>query len=212
MEQQTACRTLLAKRIMMAAAGIAVTGISVALFKTAAFGTDPFSCLSLGIWNLSGFSYGIVYPVLNVLLLIGIFFADRHYIGLATVMNLLLMGVIVEGFMDLFEGWLPHTDLASRAVLLAVAVVLMCFSASLYFTADLGVSTYDAWALILTKRTGIPFRACRIGTDILCILAGFLMGAVVGVGTVITALGMGPLIEFFNKKCSEPLLYGKKAD
>ena len=57
----------------------------------------------------------------------------------------------------------------------------MCFASALYFTADMGVSAYDAYALILDKRTRIPFRMCRIGTDVITTAAGFFMGAVVGV-------------------------------
>ena len=85
-----------------------------------------------------------------------------------------------------------------------------CFASVLYFTADMGVSAYDAYALILDKRTRIPFRMCRIGTDVLTTAAGFFMGAVVGVGTLVTAFFMGPLIEFFNRTVARPFLYGKE--
>lgn len=208
MQNSSMDRKLLSRRVIMAVAGVVITGISVALFKTASMGTDPFSCLNLGLWKLSGISYSLVYILVNALLLAGVFFLDRHYIGLATVLNLLFVGTIVDFCMPVFEKWLPHTDLVSRILLLAVGVVLMCFSASLYFTADLGVSAYDAWALMLSKKKHLPFKLCRIGTDILCTGAGFFMGAVVGVGTLITAFGMGPLIEFFNRTCSLPMLYG----
>ena len=155
MKQRSVDRTILCRRVIMAVAGILLTGISVALFNTIAFGTDPFSCLTLGVWYVTGIPYRFVYMLVNGLLLAGVFFLDRHYIGLATVLNLLFMGSIVELFMPVFDSWL-----------------------------------------------------CRISTDIVCTAAGFLMGAVVGVGTVITALGMGPFIEFFNKTCSGPMLYG----
>lgn len=208
MKQWSADRTILCRRVIMAVAGILLTGISVALFNTIAFGTDPFSCLTLGVWYVTGIPYRFVYMLVNGLLLAGVFFLDRHYIGLATVMNLLFMGSIVELFMPVFDSWLPGLGLGVKLLFLCLAVILMCFAASLYFTADLGVSTYDAWALILSKKKNFPFKLCRISTDIVCTAAGFLMGAVVGVGTVITALGMGPFIEFFNKTCSGPMLYG----
>lgn len=65
-------------------------------------------------------------------------------------------------------------------------------------------------ALILDKRTRIPFRMCRIGTDVITTAAGFFMGAVVGAGTLVTAFFMGPLIEFFNRTVARPFLYGKE--
>ena len=93
-----------------------------------------------------------------------------------------------------------------------------CIAASLYITADLGVSTYDAVALIIvnTWKKG-KFRYVRIITDIVCILIGiatFLISGgkiiqvptIVGIGTIITAFFMGPLIEFFNVYLSGKIL------
>ena len=81
---------------------------------------------------------------------------------------------------------------------MCIAVVMMCFASALYFTADMGVSAYDAYALILDKRTRIPFRMCRIGTDVLTTAAGFFMGAVVGVGTLVTAFFYGTADRVFQ--------------
>lgn len=197
------------KRLFMALIGTFLTGVSIAIFKTADFGTDPFTCLNLGIWNVSGIPYSIEYTIVNAILLIGIIIIKRHYIGIATVLNMLFIGAIVEKSMSLFGAYFPNPELPIRAILLVIAIILMCFSASLYFTADLGVSTYDAWALILADRKVAPFRVCRIGTDIVCVTAGALMGTFPGIGTLITAFGMGPLIDFFNNKFSLPLLNGK---
>jgi len=85
----------------------------------------------------------------------------------------------------------------------------LCFGSSLYFIADMGVSTYDAVALIMSEKKIARFQYCRIGTDIICTAVGFSLGAIVGVGTVFTAFFMGPIIAFFNKKISIPLRYGK---
>ena len=112
--------------------------------------------------------------------------------------------------MQLFDRYLPERTFGVRVLLMCIAVVMMCFASALYFTADMGVSAYDAYALILDKRTRIPFRMCRIGTDGITSAAGFFMGAVVGAGTLVTAFFMGPLIEFFNRTVARPFLYGKE--
>lgn len=194
------------KRIGMALIGVVLTGISIAMFKTSNFGTDPFSCFNLGVWEVSKLPYSIVYVSINAILLVGIFFLDKHYIGISTVLNMLLIGIIVEKSMGILSGWLQTPSLLVRIILLLLAIVIMCFAASLYFTADLGVSTYDAWALLMAKKKIAPFKLCRISTDLLCILAGVVMGVFPGIGTVITALGMGPLIETFNIHFSRPFL------
>ena len=178
--------SLTVKRILMTFAGIFLAGVSVAIFKASDFGTDPNSCFVMGVWNLAGI------------------------IGLGTVLNLFFMGIIVEKGMQLFDRYLPERTFGVRVILMCIAVVMMCFASALYFTADMGVSAYDAYALILDKRTRIPFRMCRIGTDVITTAAGFFMGAVVGAGTLVTAFFMGPLIEFFNRTVARPFLYGKE--
>lgn len=196
------------KRILMTFAGVFLAGVSVAVFKAADFGTDPFSCFVMGVWNVTGAKYSYVYIVINALLLLGVIFMDRHFIGLGTILNLFFSGPVVEKGMQLFDRYMPERSLEMRIFLMCIAIVLMCFASALYFTADMGVSAYDAYALMLDKRTKIPFRLCRIGTDVVMTALGFFMGAVVGVGTLVTALFMGPLIEFFNRRVARPVLYG----
>ena len=89
---------------------------------------------------------------------------------------------------------------------LIVGVVVMCFASSLYITSNLGVSSYDSQALMLADTKIAPFRLVRIGTDLVCVILGTLMGARPGVGTIVTALCMGPLIDFFNRKVARPFL------
>ena len=196
----------------MTFAGIFLAGVSVAIFKASDFGTDPNSCFVMGVWNLAGIKYSYVYIAINALMLLGVFFLDRHFIGLGTVLNLFFMGIIVEKGMQLFDLYLPQRTLPVRILLLAIAVVLVCFASALYFTADMGVSTYDACALMITKKTKLPFRVCRIGTDLIVTTLGFFMGATVGIGTLVTAFGMGPLIDFFNRTCARPILYHKTSE
>ena len=90
-----------------------------------------------------------------------------------------------------------------------MGIVIMCFSSALYFTADRGVSTYDAVALILSEKKQWKFQICRISSDLFCTIIGFVFGATVGIGTVVTAFFMGPLIAFFNRTVAEPMRYGK---
>lgn len=90
---------------------------------------------------------------------------------------------------------------------MAVAIVFTCLAAALYFTADLGVSAYDAIALIAAYQYRLlPFKYCRMITDGLCVLVGFLFNVTLGVGTIITALFMGPLNQWFRTHLAEPML------
>lgn len=202
----------------MSAVGVSVCGISVGLFKHAALGVDPFQSLMSGLDAIIPIRFGALYVMVNLVLLAVSILADRRKIGLATIINLLFLGYIAEYSQRLFERFFPSPDWIGRVVLLMTAVVIMCLASSFYFTADLGVSTYDAVTLIWSEHQNrIPFSVCRIIGDItcvvlgtgLCLAAGFSLRqilGVVGIGTVITAFFMGPLISFFNRKVAEPFL------
>ena len=199
-----------ARRVIMTVCGVLIAGFSVGMFNFAAFGMDPFQVLSHGIWKHLSIDYGSFYMILNLIMLIFVFFVDRHKIGLGTFINIFLLGYVVEFSSWLFESWIPDPTLGLRIMFLIIGIVVLCFGASLYYISDLGVSTYDAVALVLSEKKVARFQYCRIGSDIICTLVGYLLGATVGIGTLITAFFMGPLIAVFNRRISVPLRYGKQ--
>ncbi|MBQ5522249.1 MAG: hypothetical protein IIT86_05475 [Oscillospiraceae bacterium] len=206
------------KRIIMSAAGVGVCGISVGLFKHAALGVDPFQSLMSGLDAVIPIRFGALYVLVNLVLLVVSLLADRKKIGLATIINLLFLGYIAEYSQKFFERIFPSPDIIGRFLLLVMAVIIMCLASSFYFTANLGVSTYDAVTLIWSERQSrIPFSVCRIIGDVTCVVLGaglcyaagfsvYQIFEVVGIGTIITAFFMGPLISFFNRKVAEPIL------
>ena len=206
----------------MSVLGVVLCGISVGFFKLAAFGVDPFQSLMSGLDKLIPLSFGILYVIVNALLLIFALVFDRHYIGIATFINLFLLGYIVE-----FTQWLlclifPAAGIVVRTVFFVVGFISLRFSSSLYMTADLGGSTYDAIAIVMAEKWKMgKFKYIRIATDVVCVVLGitlFLLGggkpseitASVGIGTILTAFFMGPLIDFFNKTVAIPMLNKKK--
>lgn len=210
------------KRILMSVLGVLICGISVGLFKRAAFGVDPFQSLMSGLDALIPIEFGTLYVIANLILLLFSLFADKHYIGLATVINLSVLGYVAQYSHEFLLKQFPDLQVGGRILFLLLGIVIMCFASSFYFVADLGVSTYDAVALIISQTWKIgKFRYVRIICDLVCVIMGtvlFLVSggkmteitAIVGVGTVVTAFFMGPLIEFFRIHAAEPFLYGKK--
>lgn len=199
------------RRLLMTLLGVAVCGFSVGFFKEANFGVDPFQCFAAGMDNVIPLSFGTLYTLINIVLLIVVFIMDKSYIGIATFINLLLLGYWIELSQFAIHAVFGDPTLAMRIAYIIFAIIVMCIGSALYFTANLGVSTYDAIALFLGEKKKIaPFKFVRITTDLICVILGFVMGCMPGIGTIITAFFMGPLISFFNVKIAEPMLYGKK--
>ena len=204
------------KRILMSAFGVVICGMSVGMFKHAALGVDPFQSLMSGLDAVIPVRFGTLYVIVNLILLLFALLFDRRKIGLATLINLFLLGYIAEFSQACCRAAFPMMTMAGRLALLTVAIVVMCLASAFYFTADLGVSTYDAVSLIWSEQQfRIRFRTCRIICDLICVFCGALLcmagdvkiSGVVGIGTVITAFFMGPLIDFFNQKVAIPFLH-----
>ena len=202
----------------MSLAGVLVTAISIGAFKFASFGVDPFQSFMSGIDTLIPIDFGTLYVIVNAVLLIFAVVFDRHYIGIATFINLFLLGYVVDFSQTVIEVLFPAPTLLTRVALFLFGFVFLCFGSSLYMTADMGVSTYDAIALICVHRWKLgKFRIIRIATDFLCILFGIgmylLAGGIanelpsfLGIGTILTAFCMGPLIDLFNRSVAVPIL------
>lgn len=203
------------KRILMALLGVILCGVCVGILQKSNLGADPFTCFVTAFANLARSTYSQLYVAVTGILLAGVFLVERHYIGIATIFNLFGVGVMADLTVELLNRIIPQPGMAVRVVLLVIGVIFSSLAASLYFTADLGVSSYDAVSLIAANKYKLcAFRICRITTDLICVITGFFCAVTIGVGTVITALFMGPVIQWFNTHFSEPLLCGeaKKAE
>ena len=209
------------KRILMSIFGVLICGVAVGFFKRAMFGVDPFQSLMAGLDCVIPINFGTLYVIVNVIMLLFSLIFDRHYIGLATFINLFLIGYIAEFSLNTLEKFFPALGIPGRSVCLIIGILIICEASSFYRTADIGVSTYDAVALIISNTWHIgKFKYVRIVTDVICVILGVMLyflsgapvsgiGAVVGAGTIITAFFMGPLVDFFARKLAKPFLYGK---
>lgn len=196
-------------RIVLCITGVMICGIAVGFFKFAAFGVDPFTSAMCGLDITLPIEYGMLYIIANAVLLLFSLIFDRRMIGLGTIVNLFLVGYLAQ-YTELFLSSILSPDsLAARIICLIIGIVALSFSAGLYVPADLGVSTYDAVALIMANKWHIlKFKYDRIITDLICVIAGGILfivsgnpfseiTAIIGIGTLITAFCMGPLVDFF---------------
>ena len=207
-----------ARRILMSLFGVIICAISVGFFKHAALGVDPFQSLMAGLDALIPIEFGTLYMIVNLVLLVFSLVCDRKNIGIATFINLFLLGYITQFTMDILAIILPNPALWVRIVCLVGAIIVICFGSAFYMTADLGVSTYDAVAIVLSGKWKLgQFQYIRIATDLVCVVSGvalFLLSGgtmaqvptIAGIGTIITAFFMGPLIQFFCRHVAEPML------
>ena len=145
---------------------------------------------------------------INAILFVVMCFSLRHRIGWGTLFNAFLVGYVVEFFSNLFEKLYQPSGLAAQIVVCMLALLITCLGCSLYLNADMGASPYDATALALAHHTPVKFFLCRMATDGLCAVACWQLGGILGLGTILAAVCMGPFISMFDKLVSEPLFRG----
>ena len=194
--------------LIMTILGILLTGTGNGILRWIAWGTDPYSCMNIGLSNAVPFSFGTTQLFVNLMLLalqVGLL---RKSIGIGTVINLVCMGYLSDGVLYVVRLLNLPELLPLKVVLLAATIVLLGFAIALYSTADMGIAPYDSVAVILAARTRRSYRACRMLTDVFCVGIGFAFGSAVGVATLAAALGTGPFVQLFSKRLTRKILAG----
>ncbi|MEU8781160.1 hypothetical protein [Streptomyces sp. NPDC048637] len=189
-------RGLPVRRLVQLYTGLTLYGVSMGLMLRAELGLEPWSVLNQGISRHTGLSIGTVTIVSGALILL-LWIPLRQRPGLGTVSNVVILGLV----MDATLAWVPELDsLGARIPLLAGAVLLNGAATGLYISADFGPGPRDGLMTGLHRRTGRPVRLVRTCIEVTVLAAGFLLGGSVGVGTVVYALAIGPLAQFFLRR------------
>ncbi|AWN31249.1 MULTISPECIES: hypothetical protein [unclassified Streptomyces] len=189
-------RRLPVRRLVQLYTGLTLYGVSMGLMLRAELGLEPWSVLNQGISRHTGLSIGTVTIVSGALILL-LWIPLRQRPGLGTVSNVVVLGLV----MDATLAWMPELDsLGARIPLLAGAVLLNGAATGLYIAADFGPGPRDGLMTGLHRRTGRPVRLVRTCIEVTVLAAGFALGGSVGVGTVVYALAIGPLAQFFLRR------------
>ena len=197
----------MARRVLIMLAAIVVLGVGVGMFKLSLMGNDPSTALVIAIGERIGVDFSLVLIVMNLLWFLVELCFDRSLIGIGTFVNWFCVGPIASFFERSVRAQFgaPQTLPAQLGVMLP-GILVLSLACSLYQTADVGIAPYDALSIVLSRRVKPRYFWCRIFTDSLCVAVAFALGGLIGWGTLVCALGLGPFIAFFNRHVSEKLL------
>ncbi|KWX72347.1 YczE/YyaS/YitT family protein [Paenibacillus jilunlii] len=199
------------KRLIIMVFGNVFLGMGISIFKLSGMGNDPFSGMVMALADSSGIAYANFLILLN-LVLFGIeFITGRKYIGAGTFVNAILLGYIATFFHSTWLNlWGEPQLFWQRVVIVAIGVVVCSFGVSMYQTSDVGIAPYDSLSLIMRDNfPKISYFWHRMFTDALCALICFLAGGIIGLGTLVSVFGLGPIIHFFDVNFTRKLLAKK---
>lgn len=171
--------------------GLGLYGAAIALMLRAQVGVGPWDALSQGVAGRTGLPFGVVTNGIGALLLLA-WWPLRQRPGIGTLANVLLVGSSAQVVLDLTR---PVAGLVAQALLFAAGMALLAVATAVYVGADLGAGPRDGLMLGLHRRLGLPIWLARALVEGTVLLAGWLLGGDVGIGTVVFAVGIGPLCE-----------------
>jgi uncharacterized membrane protein YczE len=179
------------RRLIQLYAGLVLYGISLAMEVRAGLGLDPWDVFHQGIAKHTGLSFGTVVIVVGAAVLLA-WIPMRQKPGLGTVSNVIVIGLVVDVALDAIPAAGP---LAVQFALLLGGVFLNAVAGAAYIGAGLGPGPRDGLMTGLVARTGRSVRLVRTSIEVSVLTVGALLGGSVGIGTVVYALGIGPLLH-----------------
>lgn len=183
----------LPRRLIQLFIGLALYGVSIGLMVHGGLGLAPWDVLTSGLIRHLPFSFGTIIVLTSfVVLLFWLPLGERP--GVGTVANAVVVGLMADVTLSL----LPMIDnLLGRAGLMVGGVVLCGFASAVYVGAQLGRGPRDGLMTGLARKTGRSLRLVRTVLELIVLAIGLALGGALGLGTVLFALSIGPLTQFF---------------
>jgi uncharacterized membrane protein YczE len=183
----------LPRRLAQLLLGLFLYGWSMAMMVRSGLGLDPWDVFHYGLARHVPLSFGQVTIVVGALVLLA-WIPLRQRPGIGTVLNIFVIGLSADFGLAMMT---QPGNLVGRGALLVGGIVLNGLAGALYVGAHLGPGPRDGVWVAITRRYGLSIRLVRTGIELSVLLVGWLMGGVVGVGTVLYALSIGHLNQFF---------------
>lgn len=185
--------------------GLTIAHLGVTLFLLTNLGSDPYNVLVQGVYrtlsNLTGWEFlthGRVHIALCFLIILILLATDKTYIKIGTVLCMIFGGPIIDMFTLILKPVVSeNSPLPYKLIILALGCVILAYGMTIVIKSDAGTGPNDLVAVVISDKTKRSFGIVRVITDISFVLAGFLLGGSVGLGTVICAACVGPVANIF---------------
>jgi len=177
--------------------GLVLFGFGLALMVIADLGLSPWDVFHQGVAQRTGIPIGTVVIITGLLLLIA-WIPLRERIGIGTIANAIVIGVTLDAALFLLPERIDL--LVARWAAMLVGVLIVAIGSGYYIGAGLGPGPRDGLMTGITRRTGQSLGLVRAVLEVGVLILGWTLGGTVGVGTLVFAFGIGPLVQFFLKR------------
>ena len=170
--------------------GLWIFGTGEAIIIASGIGVSPWTVLAQGIGEQTGFTVGESTFIVSVMVLF-MWVPLRETPGIGTILNAILIAMAI----DVMAPFLPKpTEIGPQVVQTIIGVIVVGIGSGFYLTANLGPGPRDGWMTGIQRRTDWPIGRVRISIEILVLSLGIVLGGTFGIGTIIFAIGIGPVV------------------
>ena len=172
--------------------GLILFGLGETLLVTANIGVSPWFVLHQGLSLHTGYSIGVTTFIVSIIVLF-FWIPLKQKPGIGTILNTILISIVV----DVSLPYLPQPEeLILKLFQVIMGVLIVGLGSGFYLIANLGPGSRDGLMTGIQKKTNLPFALIRTLIELSAVACGWYLGGIVGIGTVIYALGIGPLVSF----------------
>ncbi|MFD6163368.1 YitT family protein [Nocardia sp. NPDC060256] len=182
---------MLIRRLVALYVGLWLYGFSMAVMVRAGLGLDPWDVFHQGVAGHVPISFGAVTALTGIAVLLA-WIPLRQRPGVGTVSNVVVIAVSVDVGLWLLPAW---EMIPARVGAMGAAVVLNAIATVLYIGAGMGPGPRDGLMTGLVRRTGVAVWVVRTSIEVTVLAIGWVLGGSVGIGTLVYAFGIGPLIQ-----------------
>ena len=171
--------------------GLTIFGIGDALLIASGAGNSPWTVLSQGVSQISGWSIGVT-TFLTSLAVLFFWIPLKQKPGIGTILNVVIISIAIEVSLP----YLPQPSIyAFQVVEAGLGILLVGFGSGLYLVANLGPGPRDGLMTGLQRVTNLPLARVRTVIEVVVVIFGWLLGGAIGLGTLMFAFGIGPAVS-----------------
>ena len=202
--------------------GLVIAHFGVTLFLISNLGADPFNVFVQGIYRTIGsklpedllptgfLTHGRTHIAISLLIILILLIVDRSYIKIGTIICMVCGGPIIDFFTKLIGFVLPQElPIWGRGLMLVFGCIILAYGMTIVIKSDAGTGPNDLVAVVISDKTKVKFGIVRLCVDGVFALIGFLLGGILGIGTLVCIALVGPVAGLFmpiNEKAVNSLV------
>ena len=181
------------KTLFYLCVGLIFFGFGEGLLIVSGIGASPWNVLHQGVAVSLGLSVGTIAFLVSFLVLLLWYFLDQK-IGMGTIINFIIIAIMIDVTIFYFN---KPNEILSQLFMVTAGILIIGFGTAMYLIANLGAGPRDGLMTGLQKKTNAPIALVRVCIEIIVVIAGWLLGGIVGIGTLFFALGIGPAVALW---------------